>query len=124
MTEVLDRPAGAGADDDGARETGASNVLRGQYRSLQDMDSRQRAIVAELASIDQLAEPDDGDLAWQGDSSSGSMTTSTHMAAPLRKRAKDMDRVRAAHQDPSNREEPVRTPDLQTRNVVCAGPVP
>src|SRR5258708_32448303 len=62
VTEVLDRPQNA--DGDEARERLAS--LRGQYRSLQDMESRQRAIVTELAQIDQLMEPAEDDLALHG----------------------------------------------------------
>jgi hypothetical protein len=119
MTEVVDRPATAGADDDGARER--QNGLRGTYRSLQDMEARQRAIVAELANIDKIGDPDEGDLAWQG-----TLITEHDdleaLAEPLRKRAKDMERVRAAHADPGNREEPARTPDLQTTNVAGQDP--
>jgi len=129
MTEVLDRPAGAGADDDGARER--QNALRAQYRTLQDMDTRQRAIVAELAQIDQLPEPGEDDLAWQ------ETIICEHddldvLAGPLRKRAKDMDRIRAAHANPANREGPEDgshgalarrgTPDLATRNVIGGDP--
>ena len=121
MTDILDRPAAAGADDDGARERQAA--LRGQYRSLQDMEARQRAIIAELANIDQLDTPDEDDLGWQG-----TLITEHDdldvLATPLRKRAKDMERVRAAHQDPANREEPAvrATPDLATRNFIGQDP--
>ena len=119
MTAVDDRTATAGAGDDAARERQAA--LRGSYRSLQDMEARQRAIVAELAAIDQIDAPDEGDLAWQG-----TLITEHDdldaLAAPLRKRAKDMERVRAAHADPANREEPVRTPDLATRNFIGQDP--
>jgi HK97 family phage major capsid protein len=118
VTEVLDRPV-AGADDDGARDR--QNVLRGTYRSLQDMEARQRAILEELAKVDQLPEPDEGDLAWQG-----TLITEHDdldaLAAPLRKRAKDMERVRAAHANPANREGPERTPDLVTSNVIKEDP--
>jgi HK97 family phage major capsid protein len=121
VTEVLDRPAGTGEPDDAARER--QNALRGQYRTLQDMETRQRAIVEELANISAIPEPGEDDLAWQG------TIIAEHddldmLANPLRKRAADLERVRKAHQDPANREEPgpARTPDLQTRNFVGQDP--
>src|SRR5260221_7895411 len=130
MTEVIDRPAGAGADDDGARER--QNALRAQYRTLQDMDTRQRAIVGELADIDNIAEPGPDDLAWQ-ETIIREHDDLDVLAAPLRKRAKDMDRIRAAHADPANREGPEdgthgtlprrsSGPDLATRNVTGGDP--
>ena len=118
MTDVLDRPADAGTDDDGARSR--QNGLRGQYRSLQDMESRQRAILGELAQLDAVGEPGEDDLAWQG-----TLITEHDdldvLAAPLRKRAKDMERVRAAHMDPANRES-AQTPTLATNNTIGADP--
>jgi HK97 family phage major capsid protein len=122
MTDVLDRPAAAGADDDGARERQAA--LRGQYPTLQEQEARQRAIIGELAAIDQIPEPGDDDLGWQG------TLIREHddldvISAPLRKRAKDMERIRAAHQDPANRESgdgSIRTPDLATRNFIGQDP--
>src|SRR5712691_3796369 len=116
MTEVIDRPAEA---DDASRER--QNELRRQYRTLPDMEARQRAIVAELAQIDQIAEPGDDDLTWQ------STLIQEHddldaVAAQPRKRAKDLERVRKAHQDPGNREEPQGTPDLVTKNFVGQDP--
>jgi len=130
VTEVIDRPAGAGADDEGARER--QNALRAQYRTLQDMDARQRAIVhEELPKIDQLAEPGADDLAWQ-ESLILEHDDLDVLAGPLRKRAKDMDRIRAAHADPANRETPEDgshgalarrgSPDLATRNVTGGDP--
>jgi HK97 family phage major capsid protein len=118
MTEVLDRDTAVN-DDDGARAR--RETLRGSYRTLQEMEARQRDIVGELAGIDQLAEPGPDDLAWQG------TIITEHddldaLAGPLRKRAKDLERVRAAHADPANREGPERTPDLQTRNVTGLDP--
>jgi HK97 family phage major capsid protein len=122
VTEVLDRPADTGGDGDPARER--QNALRAQYRTLQDMEARQRAIVAELAQIDQLEEPGPDDLSWQG------TIITEHddldvLASPLRKRAADLERVRKAHQDPANREGPDRPasgPDLATRNFVGQDP--
>ena len=120
MTAVDDRAA-TGAADDAARER--QNALRGQYRTMQEMEARQRSIVGELAAIDEIADPDEGDLAWQG-----TLITEHDdldaLLAPLRKRAKDMERVRAAHADPANREtpDPARTPDLATRNFIGQDP--
>ncbi len=120
MTEVLDRPATAGADDEGRARQAA---LRTQFRSLQDMEARQRAIMDELAQIDQIEDPGEDDLAWQN------TLILEHddldvIAAEPRKRSKDMARLRAAHADPANREgpDPVRTPDLATRNVIGQNP--
>jgi len=107
------------ADGDEARDR--QNTLRAQYRSLQDMESRQRSIIDELAKIDQLPEPGEDDFAWQG-----TLITEhddlDELAKPLRKRAADMERVRAAYQNPANREGPERTPDLATNNVIGADP--
>ncbi len=120
MTAVDDRPA-VTDDDDGRRAR--MTELRAQYRSLQDIDARQRAIVGELATIDAIDVPEADDLAWQG-----TLITEHDdlevMAAPLRKRSADLERVRKAHQDPGNRETPdvPRTPDLVTRNFIGADP--
>jgi HK97 family phage major capsid protein len=121
VTAVDDRPAVTGEPDDAARER--QNTLRGKYPTLQDMETRQRSIVGELASIDGLDEPGPDDLSWQG------TIILEHddldvLAGPLRKRAKDLERIRSAHADPANREgpEPVRTPDLATRNFIGGDP--
>jgi len=117
VTEVLPSPVG---EDDATRAR--QDALRAQYRTLQDMDSRQEAIRAQLGALDQLEAPDADDLAWQGtliqefDDLDG-------LAVPLRKRAKDLERVLAARQDPANREDgadPGVT--LATRNVIDADP--
>ncbi len=85
------------------------------------MEARQRSIVTELAQIDDLPDPGEDDLAWQG-----TLITEhddlDKLAAPLRKRAADMARVRAAHANPANREGPDRTPDLATNNVTGGDP--
>jgi len=119
MTELQDRPAEAPGDDDRAR----LDSLRGTYRTLQDMDSRQEAIRAEIAAISAIAEPGDDDLAWQG------TLIREHddldvLAAPLRKRAKDLERVMRAKADPANAEDGTdkRTPDLVTRNTAGLDP--
>jgi hypothetical protein len=79
MTEVLDRPADTSGDDDARRQR--RQELRAQYRTLQDMEARQRAIVEELARIDTIAEPTEDDLTWQG-TASRSMTTWTSRPGP------------------------------------------
>ena len=122
MTEVADRPADAGAaDDDSAGQERRIEGLRAKYRSLQDIEERQRAIITQLAELDGLDNPDGGDFIFQG------TLIQEHddlekMAEKPRKRARDMERVRAAHADPANREEPVRTPDLVTRNTAGQDP--
>jgi HK97 family phage major capsid protein len=123
VTEVTDRPADAGAGDDSAAERDRRiEGLRAKYRSLQEIDARQRAIVDELAAIDAIDDPDGGDFIWQG-SLIREHDDLEKMAEKPRKRAKDLERVRAAHEDPANREETVpRTPDLQTRNVAGKDP--
>lgn len=124
MTDVLDRLP----EEDAAAKRARLDALRGQYRTLQDMEARQRSIVEELARIDQLEDPGADDLAWQG------TIITEHddlddLAAPLRKRAADLARVRAAHADPANREGPDSgvggrggSPDLVTRNFVGQDP--
>ena len=121
MTEVTDRPADAAADDDSAAQERRIEGLRAKYRSLQDIEERQRAIITQLAELDGLDNPDGGDFIFQG------TLIQEHddlekMAEKPRKRARDMERVRAAHADPANREEPVRTPDLVTRNTAGQDP--
>jgi len=123
VTEVTDRPAGAGAGDDSIAERDRRiEGLRAKYRSLQEIDERQRAILGELAAIDGIDDPDGGDFIWQG-SLIREHDDLEHMAQKPRKRARDLERVRAAHEDPANREESVpRTPDLQTRNTAGKDP--
>ena len=122
MTEVTDRPADAAADDDSAAQERRIEGLRSKYRSLQDIEERQRAIITQLAELDGLDNPDGGDFIFQG------TLIQEHddlekMAEKPRKRARDMERVRAAHADPANREETVRsTPDLVTRNTAGQDP--
>jgi HK97 family phage major capsid protein len=97
-------------------------ALRPKYRSLQEIDARQRAILDELAALDAVDDPDGGDFIWQG-SLIREHDDLEHMAAKPRKRAKDLERVRAAHADEANREESVpQTPDLQTRNTAGQDP--
>jgi HK97 family phage major capsid protein len=118
MTEVLDRETSA---DDGSEERARLADLRSQYRSLQDMEARMRAVVGELGQIDDIADPGDDDMAWQG-TLIQEHNDLEKLATPLRKRAADLERVRKAHQDPANREGPQRTPDLATRNTIGGDP--
>jgi len=115
--------ADAGGEPDSIAERDKRiETLRGKYRSLQEIDARQRSILDELAAIDAIDDPDGGDFIWQG-SLIREHDDLEHMAAKPRKRAKDLERVRAAHEDPANREETVpRTPDLQTRNTAGKDP--
>jgi HK97 family phage major capsid protein len=122
VTEVTDRPADAGAEDDDAAQERRIETLRAKYRSLQDIEERQRAILGQLADLDAIDDPDGGDFIWQG-SLIQEHDDLEKMAEKPRRRARDMERVRAAHADPANREDTVpRTPDLQTRNTAGLDP--
>jgi len=121
VTEVQDRPAETGGDDSRAR----LDSLRAQYRTLQDMESRQEAIRAEIAGISRIPEPGGDDLAWQG------TLIQEHddldvLADPLRERARNLDRIMRARTEPANSEPGAdavaRTPDLATRNVIGRDP--
>jgi len=96
-----------------------------QYRTLQDMEERQRSIQAELARISDLDDPTPEDLNWQG-TIIQEFDDIEELAKPLRKRMQDIRRITKAADDPDNREEPqTRTsarsngrsgPDLVIRN--------
>ena len=92
-----------------------------QYRSLQEIEARQRAILDELARIDDIQEPAEEDLNWQG-TLIGEHDALDKKAQPLRQRMQDLSRVRKAAADPENREEPERKqarssgPDVFVRN--------
>ena len=119
MTEVLPPVT------DGGEDQARLDSLRAQYRTLQDMEARQGAIRSEIAGISAIAEPGEDDLSWQG-----TLITEhddlDRLAEPLRKRAKDLDRVLRARTDAANTEagaDPVaRTPDLATRNAIGGDP--
>lgn len=121
MTEVQDRPVDTGGDDEAAR----LDSLRAQYRTLQDMEGRQAAIRTEIQGISAIAEPGPDDLAWQGTLIREHDDLDT-IAEPLRKRAKDLDRVLRARANPANTEPGAdavaRTPDLATRNLIGGDP--
>jgi HK97 family phage major capsid protein len=94
-----------------------------QYRSLQDIEARQRTIVDELARISELDAPDDTDLNWQGTLIKEHKLLEKR-ADPIRKRMADLDSIMKASRDPANREEaaPASTrtvrgmPDVVSRN--------
>ncbi len=76
-----------------------------QYRTLQDMEARQRSIQQELAKIDALPNPNEEDVNLQG-TLIKDYDDIEAKAEPLRKRMADVRRVRQAADDPDNREEP------------------
>src|SRR6185312_2439981 len=122
MTAVDDAPQLS--EEEQAAEKTRLNELRGRYRTLPDMEARQRAIASEeLPKLTSLSEPDEADLAWQ-ETLIQEHYDLEKLAAPLKRRAEQMAAIARAHADPANREEPgpVRTPDLQTRNTAGQDP--
>ena len=123
MTAVEDAPQLT--EEEQAAEKARLNELRGRYRTLPDMEARQRAIATEeIPKITALSDPDEGDLSWQ-ETLIQEHYDLEKLAAPLRRRAEQMAAIARAHADPANREEPTtptRTPDLQTRNVAGQDP--
>ena len=64
MTAVDDTPQLS--EEELAAEKARLKELRGRYRTLPDMEARQRAIASEeLPKLIGLSEPEDADLAWQ-----------------------------------------------------------
>src|SRR6185312_1394475 len=122
MTAVEDAPQLT--EEEQAAEKARLSELRGRYRTLPDMEARQRAIATEeIPKITALSDPDEGDLSWQ-ETLIQEHYDLEKLAAPLRRRAEQMAAIARAHADPANREEPTtpRTPDLQTRNVAGQDP--
>jgi len=76
-----------------------------QYRSLQEIETRQRSILDELARVDDIQEPTEQDLNWQG-TLIKEHDDLDEKAKPLRQRMADLTRVRKAAETPENREEP------------------
>ena len=110
----------AAADDEGAERVRIAS-LRTQYRTLPEMEARQTAIRSAIAEISAIEEPGDDDLAFQ------STLITEHddiekVAAPVRKRLENVNRIMRAAQDPANLERTVRTPELVTNNVIRADP--
>jgi hypothetical protein len=110
-------------EEEQAAEKTRLGELRARYRTLPDMENRQRAIASEeLPKLTSLSEPDEADLAWQ-ETLIQEHYDLEKLAAPLKRRAEQMAAIARAHADPANREEPTpRTPDLQTRNVAGQDP--
>jgi len=75
-----------------------------QYRSLQEMDSRMRTIQAELRKIDEIQDPTEEDVNWQG-SLIAEYDNIDAQASPLRQRMQDLRRVQAKAADDDNRED-------------------
>jgi HK97 family phage major capsid protein len=91
------------------------------YRTLQEIEERQRAIKLDLARIDEIDEPDSEDVAWQG-TLIREFDQNEVAATPLRKRMADLRRINKAGQEPENlepverqRSERRTAPDLVTR---------
>src|SRR5215469_15888306 len=119
MTAVDDRQL---TEEELTAAKARQDSLRATYRTLQDMDARQRSIVGEITQISAIDNPDEGDLSWQ-ETLIQEHDDLDELAKPLRKRAANLARVQAAHADPANREDGVvRTPDLATRNVIGGDP--
>ena len=117
MTAVDNEPQLS--EEELAAEKERLDALRARYRTLPDMEARQRAIASEeLPKLTSLPEPDQADLAWQ-ETLIQEHYDLEKLAAPLKRRAAQMEAIARAHADPANREEPEprRTPDLQTRNA-------
>lgn len=85
---------------------------QGQYRTLQEMDARLRAIQGELRKIGEIQNPTEEDVNWQG-TLVAEYDDLEPQAEKLRKRMESLRRIDEAHHDPENRE-PVerRGPDV------------
>jgi hypothetical protein len=111
-------------EDELAAQKMRLDALRARYRTLPEMEARQRAIATEeIPKITKLSEPGEDDLTWQETLIQEHQDLDL-LVAPIRRRAEQMMVIAKAHADPANREgpEPVRTPDLQTRNVAGQDP--
>ena len=94
------------------------------YRTLQEIEDRQRSIKLDLARIDEIAEPTAEDVAWQG-TLIKEWDANEKQAEPLRQRMADLRRINKSSQEPANREPVERhrstpagwggTPDLAVR---------
>jgi HK97 family phage major capsid protein len=95
---------GTGDTQPSESQQGTQQGTRNPYRTLQDMETRLRAIQQELARIDTLENPTDNDVVFQG-----TLIVEYDQidadAAPLRKRMADIRRITQAAQDPDNRED-------------------
>jgi HK97 family phage major capsid protein len=122
MTAVDDAPQLT--EEEAAAKKARLDALRARYRTLPDIETRQRAIATEeIPKITSLSEPDEADLGWQ-ETLIQEHFDLDEIAAPLKRRSEQMAAIARAHADPANREgpEPKRTPDLQTRNLAGQDP--
>jgi len=111
-------------EDELAAQKTRLDALRSRYRTLPEMEARQRAIATEeIPKITSLSEPGEDDLTWQ-ETLIQEHADLDLLVAPIRRRAEQMAAIARAHADPANREEPEprRTPDLATRNVAGQDP--
>jgi HK97 family phage major capsid protein len=76
------------------------------YRTLQDMEQRLRSITTELRTLDELQEPTEEDVNWQG-TLIAEYDDLDKKATPLRKRMADIRRITQARENPDNREDGV-----------------
>jgi len=76
-----------------------------QYRTLQEIETRQRSLQDELRRIGSIQDPTPEDLNWQG-TVIEEFDGLEDKAKPLRQRMADLSRVMKAADDPDNREEP------------------
>lgn len=120
MPETTTRDA---ADDVEAKRS-RQQALRTTFPTLQQMERRQDAIRSELAAISAIPDPAADDLSWQT-TLIAEYDDLDELVVPLRKRARDLERVMHAAADPAKVETTAvdnRTPDLITRNVIGADP--
>jgi HK97 family phage major capsid protein len=89
----------------------------GQYRTLQEIETRLRSIQGELRSIDDIQSPTEEDVNWQG-TLIAEYDDLDKKAEPLRRRMSDLRRIATAGGEAENREEPAvrRGPDVFIRN--------
>lgn len=97
MTETIER------DDTATGYQTPPAPSRNPYRNLQDIEARQRAIKLDLSKIDEITEPTDEDVAWQG-TLIAEWKDNEKAAEPLRKRMADLRVIARAGQEPANRE--------------------
>jgi HK97 family phage major capsid protein len=112
------------SEDELAAQKSRLDALRARYKTLPEMEARQRAIATEeIPKITNLSDPGEDDLTWQQTLIQEHQDLDL-LVAPIRRRAEQMAAIARAHADPANREEPEprRTPDLQTRNTAGQDP--
>ena len=89
------------------------------FRTLQDMDQRMRAITAELRTLDEIQEPSEEEVNWQG-TLIAEYDDLDKKATPLRRRMADIRRITQTADDPANREDGApktrQAPEMFVRN--------